>query len=232
MLRPSLALILVACSGGASQVQIGPVPERATQGTLAGPSCTAIDCTCAKNFDEVGAAEGNRKRFEIKLASAQELWVTLPGQRLYKSPERAEVCFYVDLTPGQHPVALRASNAAGVSAQMEISEIGAAAKTKYSTFKFSCGHPGVCAFEDLDQAKASYRDVKRGLHDVCGSTKIKGITWDHGKAPDGFHPSELLVRLTLDVYTFMPEKPSGDPSCGAGDGARSKKEAAEAAPEE
>jgi hypothetical protein len=232
MRRQSLAFLMLAgCSGSGSQIKIGPVPERATSATLAGPSCTATECTCAKTFEEAGAPEGNRKRFEVKLTSAQALWVTLPGTKLYKSPERAEACFYVDLAPGEHPVAMRASNASGVSAQLEISELGAAAKTKYQTFKFSCGHPGVCAFDDLDTAKASYKEFSRGLHDTCGSTKIKAINWDHGKAPDGEHPSELLVRLTLDVYKFMPDKPSGDTTCGAGEGARSKKEADEPAPE-
>jgi hypothetical protein len=232
MRSQSLAFVLVfGCSGSASQVKIGAVPERVTTGTLAGATCQGDQCTCAKTFDEVGAPDGNRKRFELKLASAQELWVTLPGHNLYKSPERAEVCFYVDLAPGQHQVALRASDKAGVSASLEISELGAKAKTKYSTFRFSCGHPGVCSFDDLDAAKVSYKEFKRGLHDACGSTKIKGLNWDHGKAPDGQHPSELLVRLTLDLYTFMPEKVSGDSTCGAGEGARSKKEAAEPAPE-
>ena len=231
MRSQSLALVLLCgCSGSASQVKIGPVPERVTTGTLSGATCQGDQCACAKNFDEVGAPEGNKKRFELKLASAQELWVTLPGHNIYKSPERAEACFYIDLAPGQHPVALRASNANGVSASLEISELGAKAKTKYNTFKFACGHPGVCAFDDLDTAKVSYKEFQRGLHDRCGSTKIKGINWDHGKAPDGEHPSELLVRLTLDVFTFMPEKVSGDTTCGAGEGARSRKEAAEPAP--
>ncbi|HLL22864.1 MAG TPA: hypothetical protein VK427_12070 [Kofleriaceae bacterium] len=214
MFPRSLALVLlVGCSGGASQIKIGPTPDRVTTGTLVGPLCQGDQCTCGKTFDEIGAAENGRKRFEIRLASAQELWVTLPGHQLYKSPERAETCFYVDLAPGQHPVALRASNKDGVSAQLEIFELGAAAKTRYQTFKFACGHPGVCGFEDLDGAKASYKEVERGLHDACGSTKIKALDWDHGRAPDGQHPSELLVRLTLDVYKFMPEKPSGDASC-------------------
>ena len=225
----TLALVLAfGCSGTASQVKIGPPPDRVTTGTLAGPMCSGDSCTCGKSFDEVGAPEGDRKRFEVKLASAQELWLTLPGRQLYKNPERAEACFYIDLAPGQHPVALRASNKDGVSAAVEISELGAKAKTKYQTFKFSCGHPGVCAFDDLDAAKASYKEFERGLHDKCGSTKIKSLNWDHGKAPDGQHPSELLVRLTLDVYKFMPDKPSGDPTCGAGEGARSKKEPAPA----
>ena len=201
MSRQILALLFLAgCSGTASQVKIGPPPDRVTKGTLVSGLCTGDTCTCGKTFEEVGPAQGEgHKRFEIKLLSAQELWVTLPGHQLYKNPERAEACFYVDLTSGQHPVALRASNKDGVSAALEISEIGAKAKTKYATFRFACGHPGVCSFDDLDAAKVSYKEFKRGLHDACGSTKIKSLNWDHGKAPDGQHPSELLVRLTLDV---------------------------------
>src|SRR5688572_12667616 len=95
-MRTSLAaLLLVGCSSSATQVKIGPPPERVTTGTLAGPLCTGDQCTCGKSFDEVGAPEAGRKRFEIKLSSAQELWATLPGHNLYKNPEKPEVCFYV-----------------------------------------------------------------------------------------------------------------------------------------
>ena len=33
-----------------------------------------------------------------------------------------------------------------------------------------------------------------------------------------WHPSELVVRATLDVYKFMPWKKSGDETCGEGGG--------------
>jgi hypothetical protein len=223
--------LISACSGGGSQIKIGPPPDRVTKGALAGPLCSATDCKCGNSYDEIGEPDATHKRFEIRLASAQELWVTLPQHQLYKNPEHAETCFYVDLPAGVHDVALRAANKDGVSAQIEIFELGVKAKTKYNTFKFSCGHPGVCSFEDLDAAKVSYKEFKRGLHDPCGSTKIKGINWDHGKAPDGTHPDNLLVRLQLDVYKFMPEKPSGDATCGAGEGARSNRGGDEPAPE-
>ena len=58
----------------------------------------------------------------------------------------------------------------------------------------------------------------RNTFDQCGSTKVKSILWDHGKAPDGSHPSELVVRATLDVYKFAPWKPHGDGTCGEGGG--------------
>ena len=87
--------LLLGCSGSTSQVQIGPVPERVTNGTLSGPACQGDQCKCATTFEEAGVPEGEatKKRFEIKLQSAQELWVTLPQNNLYKSAERAEACF-------------------------------------------------------------------------------------------------------------------------------------------
>ncbi|MBL9015199.1 MAG: hypothetical protein JNL83_13535 [Myxococcales bacterium] len=214
-----LAITLVAAcgGGGGKQIQIGPTPPPRTTGTLAGPLCEYDHCTCADAQHDPGTPDGGRKRFEIKLSSSQQLWASLPGDTvLYKTPEKAEVCFYVDLPPGQHPIRLRASAKDGVSAQLDVREIGTATKSAYSTFTFECGHPGVCSFDELDALKAKYAQVARGLHDPCGSTRVKGIGWDHGKAPDGSHPSELVVEATLDVYKFAPHKPHGDPTCGEG----------------
>jgi hypothetical protein len=218
-MRWTALFLLAACGGGGHQITIGPPPPARTTGTLAGPLCQYDHCTCADAQHDPGVAEGNRKRFEIKLLSAQQLWATLPGDTvLYKTREAPAACFYVDLPPGQHPIRLRASDPNGVSAELQVHEIGAKAKTLYDTFTFECGNPGVCSFEELDALKAKYGTVKRGLHDPCGSTRIQNIGWDHGKAPDGTHPSELVVEATLDVYKFVPWKPHGDPSCGEGGG--------------
>lgn len=211
--------VLVACSGGRTQISIGPVPPARTTGTLAGPLCEYDHCTCADAQHDPGVPDGTRKRFEIRLSSAQALWLSLPGDTvLYKNVEKPEVCFYVDLPPGQHPMTLRASNPDGVSAQVDVHEIGTKTKSVYDTFRFECGNPGVCSFEELDGLRTTYAQVKRGLHDACGSTRVKNIVWDHGKAPDGAHPSELVVSATLDVYKFAPWKPHGDPTCGEGGG--------------
>ncbi len=226
---PTLALLtlLGSCSGGAHQIAIGPVPAPQTIGTLVGPLCHDQTCTCREGPDDGGAPDGDRKRFEVRLSSAQQLWLTMPGGTvLYKNPEKAVSCFYVDLAAGQHPIELRASDKDGVSAEVEIHEYGTKTKSWYDTFRFECGYPGVCSFEELDAVHAGYAQFKRGLHDPCGSTRIKGIVWDHGKAPDGTHPSELVVRATLDVYKFPPDKAHGE-RCGEGTG-RPRHDAADA----
>ena len=205
------------CGGGRQQIEIGPPPPKQTTGMLSGPWCNGAECTCREGNAEPGEVPAGKKRFEIKLGSAYDLWLTLPGTVLYKNPERAEACFYIDLAPGQHPLQLRASNKNGVSLALEIHEWGSKTKSWYDTFRFDCGHPGVCSFEVLDTKKGEYADVKRGLHDPCGSTRIKGVFWDHGKSPDQLYPSELAVNVTLDVYKFTPVHAHGE-SCGEGTG--------------
>lgn len=219
-----------ACSGpGRTQIAIGPPPARETHAVLAGGLCQDNHCTChgAPGDGGVGVPETrDRKRFEFRLTSAYELWLTINHSTvLYKSPERAEDCFYVDLPPGAQAVELRASNPDGVSAGLEIHELGTRTKSWYDTFAFRCGVPGVCSFEDLDAVKQQYAGTRRGLYDRCGTTRVKGVTWDHGKSPDQLHPSELVVRLTLDIYRFVAWKQHGDDTCGERGGRRGAPEA-------
>jgi hypothetical protein len=223
-----------ACGGDRKMIEIGPPPARATTGALAGPLCSGEGCTCMTSPAEAGVPEGGLKRFELRLGpTPHDLWATLPGRVLYKSAERPEMCFYVDLAPGTYPVELRASQDTGVSAAIAISELGTATRSAYQTFRFSCGSPGgVCSFEELDGKKAEYKGVKGGTHDPCGSTRIKELIWDTGRSPDRQVPSELAMRFVMHVYKFQPDKPSGDPSCGAGDARRREEGGDELAPDE
>jgi hypothetical protein len=210
---------LVSCSGGGrTQIEIKPPPPKLTTGTLAGSLCKDGVCACRSGGGDGGAgypAEGH-KRFEIQMHSAYDLWLTLPGTVLYKSPEKADACFYVDLAPGYYPFQLRASNPNGVSFAFEIHELGTATHDWYDTFAFGCGHPGVCSFDELDGIKSTLA-AKHGIHDICGSSRIRSVIWDHGKSPDQFHPSELAVQATLDVGKKAPTKPHGDPTCNKRD---------------
>jgi hypothetical protein len=203
-------MALIGCGGDRQQIAITAPPAKATEGVLAGPLCSGDRCKCRSGADDAGEPPEGHKRYEVRLKSAQQLWATIGGNRLYKNAEATEACYYVDLPTGDTPVELRASDANGVSAEWSISEYGSKAKTWYDTFRFECGNPGVCSFDEIDSRKAEYSTMKRGLHDPCGSTRLKAVTWDTGKAPDNAHPSELLVRLTLDVYKFTPEKAHGD----------------------
>ena len=222
MLRySSIALGLVACQQGPThprQVTIAPPPAPTTVATLVGPLCEAQKCTCrAANAPADGGAgvpDDGVKRFELRVGpSEHDLRVTVDDMVLYKSTARAEDCFYVDLGAGDHTVGLRASHPGGISARLAISEYAPATTSWYETYRFSCGSPGVCSHEEMDQYKASLAKYQRGIHDPCGSVKIKGITWDTGEAPDQHHPDDLVVGLTLDLYDFAPKHAHGDPVC-------------------
>jgi len=200
--------MLGACGGGASQIEIGPTPPRAVTGTFAGPSCNGATCKCASSAAEIGVPEqAGVKRFEVRLNSPQAIWIKVRDNQMFKDAERAEACFYVDLPIGDTPIEMRASDPNGVSAAWSIKELGAQTQSLYESFTFNCGAPGVCSFDELRDKKAEYSDPKR---DKCGSVKIRGLTWDTGKSADQLHPSELLVRATLNVYKFIPDRPHGE----------------------
>ncbi len=224
MRRIAILVALAACSGpekGVKQVTIEPVPDTVSRGTFAGPLCDGDACRCrdASAPGDGGAGEpgdtgGAVKRFEVRIGpSEHELWVTLDDMVLYKSKARAEDCFYVDLGAGDHVMGLRASQEGGVAARVAVSEYAPATQSWYQTFRFGCGAPGPCSHTELDEYKASLATYKRGIHDPCGSVKVKQIGWDTGKAPDQLHPNDLQVAWTLDIYDFAPKKPHGDPSC-------------------
>ena len=226
VLRRLLCAVLgvVGCASTAHQIAIDPPPPRETRAVLVGGLCQDNHCSCrsATGDGGVGVPEtSDRKRYEFRLGSAYDLWLTINRTTvLYKSPERAEDCFYVDLPTGTQQVELRASNPDGVSAALQIHELGTTSRSWYDTFAFNCGAPGVCSLEELEASKARYAGARHQLFDRCGTTKVKGISWDHGSAPDQLHPSELVVHLTLDIYRFAAWKQHGDDTCGEGGGRR------------
>jgi hypothetical protein len=211
-----------ACGSTAHQVEIGPPPAKQTQAVLAGNLCQDNHCTCRGADGDGGAGvpqSPDRKRFEIRLGpSPYELWLTVNQSTvLYKSLERPEDCFYIDLPSGAQAVELRASNPEGVSVAVQIHELGTQTRSWYDTFQFTCGVPGVCSYDELEANKTQLTSVKHaGVYDPCGTTKVKGLSWDHGKSPDQEHPSELLVRFTLDIHKFAATKDHGDDTCGHG----------------
>ena len=220
-MRLALLVAVCACSGTAHQISIGPPPAKQTEAVLSSPLCQGSECKCrdlnAAGDGGAGApTDAAHKRFEVRLTSPQEIWASVGSNHFYKSAERADACFYVDLPAGKTPVELRASNKDGAAGAWAIRELGTKTQSYYDTFIFNCGVPGVCSFEELDRNKAEIAAMKNNNHDLCGSTKIRDLSWDQSKAPDGEHPTDVAVRLVLDVYRFAPWKPHGDETCGKG----------------
>lgn len=211
-----LVCAAAACSGAPSNYE--PIPDPPgpqTVAELAGPLCQGQFCKCRSLDDAAapGQAEGKYKRFEFRLGPTNnELWATVENSTLYKSRERAMDCFYVDLLPGRHDVSIRAQGDNGFGARLKISELGAKGPWWYDTFEFSCGAPGLCDQETLRNWKNQITAYKE-KHDPCGSTKVKGVTWQTGVMPDNRHPSDIRIELTLQIYEFAPENAPGDEGC-------------------
>lgn len=190
------------------------LPGRATVATLAGPLCEGQACRCR---DESGRSAGlperpGWKRYEITIGPVDnELWVLVDGMVLYKGVEKATACYFIDLPTGKHTVTLAAGNDRGLAARLAISELGT--RGSYATFQFGCGGPGPCVLDALDEWQASLSRYKRGVHDPCGSTRIRDIFWQTGKALERMYPTQLQLDFVLDVYDFSPKHAAGDPAC-------------------
>ena len=177
----------------------------------------------AASVDRAPTTQASRpsghKRYEVRLKSAQQLWATVGANHLYKNAEAPEACFYVDLPTGDTPVELRASDPNGVSAEWMISELGSKAKSWYDTFRFECGNPGVCSFDEIDSRKAELSNMTRGLLDPCGSTKLEGddLGYRQGarqpapeRAARAAHARRLQVRCPRRrTATHVRQRPTG-----------------------
>jgi hypothetical protein len=203
------ALVALAAPGcaGSRGGEVAPLPERMTLGALRGPLCSGQQCRCARAPKEAGLPGNASKRFEIQLGpSGEELWASVGEVKLYKSPERSIECFYVDLMPGRHRVTLRGHGEHGFGANMSIAELGPKGAWWYRTFQFECG-VSVCAVDQIKVWKEWIASLGT-KHDPCGSTKVLGVAYQHGRVPDGRHPNDLAVEATLEVHEFTPDKPS------------------------
>lgn len=170
--------------------------------------------------EEPAAPSGapSARRLEVRLRSSHALWLRLGPWTFAKDRERSEACFTIDVPAGDagsYAAELRAANRDGVSVGLELYELGAAAGTWYRTLSWSCGAPGACTFEALEEQKAELAAASAAgrLWDPCGSLKITGLTWDSRAAPDHLHPGELTLAFSLRTTDRVPVRPAGDPGC-------------------
>ena len=214
-----------ACGGpagqGGSPAPAGSGPqgqlEPRTEAVLAGPLCQSDSCRCREGDADAGSPAAGLKRFEVRLGPSDDpLWTVVDGMVMFKSDQRQEACFYVDLKPGTHEVRFRDRGKQGLNAAVAIAEQGGAedATWWYHTFDFQCGagQPGACDVESIERWKQQVTAL-RGKHDPCGSTKVQTIRWETGRMPDRTRPDEIDLHLTLNLYKFTPENPPGSDEC-------------------
>lgn len=221
-------LILAAC-GGPSQPtspRRPPTPAAETRAELAGARCQGGICSCRSggaDDEETSAPEEGRKRFEFRVGTSPgTAWVIVDKgereQRLYKSGQRAEDCFYLDLAPGPHEIVVRGKAAAsepegGVGLMVRIAEYHPGGPAWYDAFRFECGFPGPCDVDTLKSWKREAERNRRSYRDPCGTSRITALGWETGRMPDAQHPEEVQLRFTLHVGQRAPEHPPEDPTC-------------------
>jgi hypothetical protein len=217
-----VALALTACGGASGsgpdpQGRIEETPAPKTEAVLAGPLCQGDGCQCKQADGDAGQPAAGSKRFEVRMGPSDDpLWVTIDGMVLFKNRNLSDVCFYVDLTPGEHKVTARGQAEQGLNMGINISEQGGADGTWwYRTFDFNCGAPGECDRQQIEDWKTETTSLL-GKHDPCGSVKVQSIEWETGRMPDRNHPDDLLLRFVLKVYEFAPKQPTGSAGCDKG----------------
>lgn len=221
-----LGAALPSACGGAERPPASPASlPTETRAALAGHRCLSPShCQCRRLGVAADQAErtpppAGKKRFEVRVQSSTGVvWVTIDGkEQLFKSTERAEDCFYVDLAPGPHPIRLwakaDAAGGGGVGVGLRIAEHEPGRTWWFTSFDFQCGVPGPCDKDRLTEWKAEIAADRRRLRDPCGMSRIQGLTWETGRMPDALHPQELRMSFTLNVYARVPERPPGDPDC-------------------
>jgi hypothetical protein len=213
--------LVAACGGTEKTTTFKPPPPSETHAALAGHRCSSTTyCACRQAGDDAEKTpppEGH-KRFEFRLATATGVaWVTIDGKdQLFKSKERAEDCFYVDLPHGKHAVALRAKAEhpqGGVGIGMHVAEHDPRGPSWYRSFGFQCGVPGPCDKDTMAAWKSAISSDRAKLRDPCGSTRVEGLGWETGRMPDAVHPEEISVSFTLNVHDYLPQRTPEDPDC-------------------
>jgi hypothetical protein len=214
----SFVALALGCSGsGGPAIALPPLPAAETRATLAGPRCSGgqrCECRDAMQVEDELRPEPPLKRFEFRVGPTQNaLWVSVDDMVLYKSTERADECFYVDLMPGRHPVQIHGKGDDGLGVVVRVAELSGAGPWWYDTFSFDCGGGGLCDLDGMRGEKARIAQVDRGIHDTCGSVKVQQLDWRTGTMPDALHPGEIVVDFVLNVYRFATEHPPGSDAC-------------------
>jgi hypothetical protein len=233
-----LGVMLLSGCGGARVAGSSSVGISATSASLSptgalggdGPRCRGAVCACrpldesgrgtrGRSEDEEEGVAPGRKRLELRSGYGLDPveW-TIEGRGITrKSPESPEpLCSYVDLAPGKYRIKyrIRAADArAGLHPTLTIAEHGPAAKDWYDTFRYKCGSSGPCTEGEMNAWQRAMAAVPRGIHDPCGSVRVRELSWGSDRA-SGEHLEALELAMTLEVYPFETRHRRGAAACG------------------
>jgi hypothetical protein len=223
----SCALTVLCLCGCAASTRTAPVLPTKTTLVTASARCRGGSCECRTlDSDEGQAEEGipsGQKRFEFRLPrTTSAVWVTVEGKGVfYKPPEDVQpACFYLDLGPGEHKVAVHSERRdveVGLQTGLAVSEYGPKVSAHwYRSLDFVCGGGNKCTKEAMESWVVAQRQLPRGILDPCGSTLIRGVTFG-GAREERLLPEyvDLDLRFSMKVYGFETRRSPGSPECRA-----------------
>jgi hypothetical protein len=162
-----------------------------------------------------------QKRFEFRLPkTTSKIWVSIEGKgQFYKPPEQQlETCFYIDLPQGEHRVTVHGEIGKaeiGLQTGLKIFEYGQKTELHwYRSLDYVCGGLGQCTKEVIESWIDFQRKLPRGVLDPCGSTMIRGVSYQ-GERKERQLPEfeSLTMNLTLKIYSFETYKSPGSKDC-------------------
>lgn len=213
-----VAFAVAGCATSSETKSAGPAWP------TAGARCRGASCDCraagGAELEDPAPPDGV-KRFELRTGRGLDpTRVTVDGRPAVEKrldlPEPS--CVYLDLPPGRHKVALRATAKEpmqGFNPSLVVAEYGADTHRYYDTFRFLCGGENgePCMRDDVKATFEKYQSVAHGLHDPCGSVRIEGAHWAAERSPE-VKLEDLQLDFTLHVYRFPPKFPPGSAECG------------------
>lgn len=225
---------LLAAFAFASCATIGPLPmprfsPEMTLAPLPTSRCQdGVYCACRplkawSGEEETDLKEGEQ-RFELRLfATDSQLWVEVEGRgQVYKPASLyEELCYYVDLPPGEHTITFHGKVGTpeiGLKLGFEIREYGPRLNEVgpfwYDVFSFSCNGMNVCTDTGLAGWAKRQQSRPGGVLSSCSSARVMGLRYSGDGTKDSTAAYEqVAVRFDLQVTSYAKVVDPTDPAC-------------------
>jgi hypothetical protein len=202
------------------EMTLSPMPTSRCQD---GVSCKCRPLKGVPGEEETDLKAGEQ-RFELRLlATDSQLWVEVEGRgQAYKKPGQIEeLCYYVDLPPGEHTITFHGKlglSDRGLKLGLELREYGPRLKEVgpfwYDVFSFNCNGMNICTDTGLATWAKGQKARPGGVLSSCSSARVVGLEYSGNESKDSSAAyDQVAVRFHLEVVSFGMVIDPSDPRC-------------------